>query len=103
MATTSAKDAMPNVTPAGGSKKIILARSSSRKGEVAESIGDAFKWKKRVEALFNLDTLQEQTSNHISSAMIAFVQRTGVMKKVCIPCSPRVPWRILIGNPSGCS
>jgi hypothetical protein len=88
---------MPSVTPARGSEKVVPGRSSSGKGEVAESIRDASKWKKRVEALFHLDTLQEQASNHISSAMIALVQKTGFMKEVCIPCSPRAPWWILIG------
>jgi hypothetical protein len=97
MAEASAKDAMPNVTPAGGFEKIVPGGSSSRKGEVAESIGDALNWKKWVEALFHPDTLQEQASNHISSAMIALVQKTGFMKEVCIPCSPRAPWWILIG------
>jgi hypothetical protein len=94
---------MPSVTHAGGSEKVVPGRSSSGKGEVAESIEDASKWKKRVEALFHLDTLQEQASNHISSAMTAFLQRTGVVKEVYILYSPRAPWRILIGNPSGCS
>jgi hypothetical protein len=35
--------------------------------------------------------------------MSSFFQRTSVAKEVCIPYSPRVPWRIFIGNPSWCS
>jgi hypothetical protein len=91
MAEASAKDAMLNVTSVGGAEKIVLGGSSSRKGAMAEDVAQASKWKKRVDALFHLDTLQEQASNHISSAMIAFVQRTGVLKEVHIPCSPRAP------------
>jgi hypothetical protein len=70
MGEASAKDAMPNVTPIGGSDKIVPSGSSSRKGEVAESIRDASKWKKWVEALFHLNTLQEQASNHISTELV---------------------------------
>jgi hypothetical protein len=103
MAEASAKDAMPNTTSAGGPEKVVLGRNSSRKGEVAEGAGDASKWKKRVDALFHLDTLQEQASNHVSSAMRALVQRTGIVKEVCIPCGPQALWRVLIENPSRCS
>jgi hypothetical protein len=103
MAEASAKDAMPKTTSAGGSKRVFLGGTTSKKGEMADKVGDTSKWKKRVDALFHLDSLQEQESNTVSSAMTAFVQRTGVMKEVCIPCSPRVPWRILIGTPSWCS
>jgi hypothetical protein len=61
--------------------------------------GEASKWKKRAEALFRLDQLQEEASNHVSSAMAAFVQRTSLVKEVCTPSSPRAPWRILIFDP----
>jgi hypothetical protein len=50
--------------------------------------GEASKWKKKSEALFRLDNLQEEASNHVSSAMAAFVQRTSLVKEVCIPSSP---------------
>jgi hypothetical protein len=70
---------------------------------MADKAADTSKWKKRVDALFHLDSLQEQASDTVSSAMTAFVQRTGVVKEVCIPCSPRAPWRVLIENPSWCS
>jgi hypothetical protein len=87
-AEASAMDVVLNVTSTGGSEKIVLGGSSAGKGAMAEDIGDASKWKKRVDALFHLDTLQEQASNPISSAMTAFVQRTGIVKEVRIPCSP---------------
>jgi hypothetical protein len=61
--------------------------------------GEASKWKKKSEALFRLDHLQEEAGNHVSSAMAAFVQRTSLVKEVCIPSSPRAPWRILIFDP----
>jgi hypothetical protein len=101
MAEALAKDAMPNTTSAGGPEKVVIDRNSSRKGEMAKEAGDASKWKMRVDALFHLDTLQEQASNHIPSAMTAFVQRISVVKEVHIPCSPRAQWRVLIENQSG--
>jgi hypothetical protein len=55
---------------------------------MANKARDTSKWKKRVDALFHLDTLQEQASDTVSSAMTGFVQRTSVVKEVCIPCSP---------------
>jgi hypothetical protein len=47
--------------------------------------------------------LQEETSNNLTSAMSMFVQRTSIMKEVCIPYSPRASWQIFIDNPSWCS
>jgi hypothetical protein len=70
---------------------------------MADKAVNTSKWEKRVGTLFHLDSLQEQASNSVSSAMTAFVQRTSVVKEVCIPCSPRAPWRVLIRNPSWCS
>jgi hypothetical protein len=69
---------------------------------MAAGAGDATRWKKKADALFHLDGLQEETSNHLTSAMSSFVQRTSIVKEVCIPCSPRAPWRISIDNPSWC-
>jgi hypothetical protein len=60
MAEALAKDAMSSTTSAGGPEKVVLGGNSSRKGEVAEGAGDASKWKKRVDALFHLDTLQDK-------------------------------------------
>jgi hypothetical protein len=61
--------------------------------------GKASKWKKKLEALFHLDNLQEEASNHVSSAMAVFVQRTSLVKEVCTPSSPRAPWQILKFDP----
>jgi hypothetical protein len=103
MAEASAKDAMPTATPAKGSKRVSFGGSLAKKVRIAEEAGDAAKWKKRADALFHLDTLQEEAINHISSAMTSFVQRTSIVKEVCTPCSPQAPWRILIDNSSWCS
>jgi hypothetical protein len=91
MVEGSAKDAMPNTTPAGGPEKVVLGENLSKKGEMSDKARDTSKWKRRMDALFHLDDLQEQASNTVSSAMTAFVQRTSVVKEVCIPCSPRAP------------
>jgi hypothetical protein len=88
MAEASAKDVVPNVTFVGGSENIVPGGSSSGKGVMAEDVGNASKWKKRVDALLHLDPLQEQASNHISSTMTAFVHRSGVVKEVRTPCRP---------------
>jgi hypothetical protein len=61
--------------------------------------GEASKWKKKAGALFRLDNMQEEASNHVSSAMAAFVQRTSLVKEVCTPSSPRAPWQIRKFNP----
>jgi hypothetical protein len=103
MAKASAKDAMPATKSARGSKKVTFGGSLAKKVKIAEGAGDAAKWKKRADALFHLDNLQEEANNNISSAMTLFVQRTSVVKEVCTPCSPQAPWRILIDNPSWCS
>jgi hypothetical protein len=100
VAEASAKDAMPTANPVKGSKRVTFGE---KKVGIAKEAGNAAKWKKRPDALFHLDNLQEEASNHISFAMTLFVQRTGVVKEVCTPCSPREPWRILIDNPSWCS
>jgi hypothetical protein len=71
--------------------------------EIAAGARDAVRWKKKVDALFHLDGLQEEAHNHVTSAMSSFVQRTSVVKEVCIPSSPRAPWRIFIDNPSWCT
>jgi hypothetical protein len=40
---------------------------------MAVGVSDAAKWKKKADALFHLDSLQEEASNHVSSAMSSFV------------------------------
>jgi hypothetical protein len=77
--------------PAKGAKKVSF---SGKAVQMDAGAGEASKWKKKSEALFRLDNLQEEASNHVSSAMVAFVQRTSLVKEVCTPSSPRAPWRI---------
>jgi hypothetical protein len=100
MAEASAKDAMPATNPARGPKKVTFGRKAI---EIAAEAGSAARWKKKADALFHLDGLQEEASNHVTSAMSSFVQKTSVVKEVCIPSSPRAPWRIIVDNPLWCS
>jgi hypothetical protein len=100
MAEDSAKDAMPATNPSRGPKKVTFGEKTI---EMAVGAGDAARWKKKADALFHLDGLQEETSNNLTSAMSSFVQRTSIAKEVCIPYSPQAPWRIFIDNPSWCS
>jgi hypothetical protein len=89
MAEASAKDAMPTKDPAKGPKKVSFGGKAV---EMATGVGGAARWKKKVDALFRLDSLQEEASNHVSSAMSSFVQRTSIVKEVCIASSPRATW-----------
>jgi hypothetical protein len=82
MAEASAKDAMPATNPARGPKKVTFG---GRKVGIAVEVGNAAKWKKKADALFHLDGLQEETNNNLTSAMSSFVQRTSIVKVVCIP------------------
>jgi hypothetical protein len=66
------------------------------------SSGSLF-WKQKQLEIIELITSQEDASNHLSTSMSVFVEKTSIMKKVCIPCSPQAPWQILIKNPSWCS
>jgi hypothetical protein len=96
MADAPEKNAGPSDRPAKGAKKVSFSGKTVQMDAGAE---EASKWKKKLEALFRLDHLQEEASNHVSSAMAAFVQRTSLVKEVCTPSSPRAPWRILIFDP----
>jgi hypothetical protein len=100
MAEASAKDAMPATIPARGPKKVTFGGKTIG---IAVGAVDYAKWKKKADALFHLDGLQEETSNNLTSAVSMFVQRTSIMKEVCVPYSPRASWRIFIDNPSWCS
>jgi hypothetical protein len=91
MADASAKDVGPSTQPTKGAKKVSF---SGKTVEMGAGAGEAPKWKKKVEALFHLDHLQEEASNHVSTTMSSFVQRTSIVKEVCTPSSPRAPWRI---------
>jgi hypothetical protein len=86
------KSAGPSDRPAKGAKKVSF---SGKAFQMDAGAGEASKWRKKSEALFRLDNLQEEASNHVSSAMAAFVQRTSLVKEVCTSSSPRAPWRIL--------
>jgi hypothetical protein len=100
VADASAKDAMPTANLVKGPKKVTFGGKAV---EMATGAGDTAKWKKKADALFRLDNLQEEASNHVTSAMSSFVQRTNVVKEVCITSSPRAPWRIFVENPLWCS
>jgi hypothetical protein len=82
MAEAPAKDAMPITNPARGPKKVTFGGKTV---EMAVGAEDAAKLKKKADALFHLDSLQEAASNHLTSTMSSFVQRTSVVKEVCIP------------------
>jgi hypothetical protein len=70
MAEASAKDAMPATNPARGPKKVTFGGKTI--GMVAGA-RDAARWKKKADALFHLDGLQEETSNNLTSAMSSFL------------------------------
>jgi hypothetical protein len=91
MADALEKSAGPLDRPAKGARKVSF---SGKAVQIDAGAGEASKWKKKSEALFHLDNLQEEASNHVSSAMAAFVQRTSLVKEVCTPSSPRAPRRI---------
>jgi hypothetical protein len=78
--------------------------SGSFQGHMADaSMGNSSFWKQKQLEIVELITSQEDASNQLSNGITAFVVRTSTMKKVCIPYSPRAPWKIFIDNPSWCS
>jgi hypothetical protein len=66
MAEASAKDGMPVGNPARGPQKVTFG---GKMVGMAAGAGDAVKWKKKADALFHLDGLQEEASHHLTSAM----------------------------------
>jgi hypothetical protein len=60
MAEASAKDDMPSTNPARGPKKVTFGRKAV---EIAAGAGSAARWKKKADALFHLDGLQEEASD----------------------------------------
>jgi hypothetical protein len=66
MADASTKDAGPSAHRAKGPKKVSF---SGKAVEMGAGVGEASKWKKKTNALFRLDHLQEEASNHVSTAM----------------------------------
>jgi hypothetical protein len=67
---TPEKGAGPSDHPVKGAKKVSF---SGKTIQMDTGAGEASKWKKKAEALFCLDNKQEEASNHVSSAMAAFV------------------------------
>jgi hypothetical protein len=100
MADAPTKDARPAANPVKGPKNVSFGGKAV---EMGVGVGDAARWKKKADALFRLDSLQEEASNHVSTAMSSFVQRTSIVKEVCTPSSPRAPWRIFVDDPLWCS
>jgi hypothetical protein len=100
MAVASVADAGPSTHPAKGSKKVSFSKKAV---EMGAGVGEASKWKKKTDALFHLDHLQEEASKHVSTAMSSFVQRTSIVKEVCTPSSPRASWQIFVEDPLWCS
>jgi hypothetical protein len=100
MVSASAKDVGPSTHPAKGAKKVSF---SGKAVEMGAGVGEAAKWKKKADAIFHLDHLQEEASNHMSTAMSSFVQRTSIVKEICTPSSARAPWRNFIDDPLWCS
>jgi hypothetical protein len=66
MADASTKDARSSTHLAKGSKKVSF---SGKAVEMGTGVGEASKWKKKADALFCLDHLQEEASNHVSTAI----------------------------------
>jgi hypothetical protein len=100
MADAPTKDVRPAAYPVKGPKKVSFG------GMVVETgagVGDATRWKKKADTLFRLDSLLEEVSNHVSTALSSFVQRTSIVKEVCTPSSPRAPWWIPVDDPLWCS
>jgi hypothetical protein len=85
MADASVKDARPSTHPAKSAKKVSF---SGKAVEMDAGAGEASKWKKKAEALFRLDHLQEEASNHVSTAMSLFVQRASIVKEYVFPVAP---------------
>jgi hypothetical protein len=101
MVDASAKGAMPSESLAKGQTKVSFGRILV---DMTIGTSGAARWKKKTDALFHLDGLQEEASNQISLAMSIFVQRTNVVKEVCIPSSPcrcsgyrGIPVHLLLG------
>jgi hypothetical protein len=61
---------MHATNPARGPKKVTFG---GKMVGMAAGAGDAARWKKKADALFHLDGLQEETSNNLTSAMSSFI------------------------------
>jgi hypothetical protein len=96
MADAPETHAGPSTHPAKSTKKVSFSGGAVEMGTGA---GEVPRWRKKTEALFRLDHLQEEASNHVSTVVSAFVQKTSIVKEVCTPSSPRAPWRIFSDDP----
>jgi hypothetical protein len=99
---------MPEAKPTTEAMANDVVQSNKASGSfqghmVDASAGNNSFWKQKQLEIIELITSQEDSSNQLSSGITAFAERTSTVKKVCIPCSPRAPWRIFIDNPSWCS
>jgi hypothetical protein len=82
------------------SKKV----SGSFQGQMADdSAGGSSFWRQKQLEIVDLITSQEDASNHLSSGISAFVEKTSTMKKVCTPSSPRAAWQISVDDLLWCS
>jgi hypothetical protein len=70
MVDSPAKDAGTSTHPAESTKKVSF---SGEAVEMGAGAGKPQNGKKKAEALFRLDHLQEEASNHVSTAMSTFV------------------------------
>jgi hypothetical protein len=70
MADAPTKDVRPANYPIKGPKKVSFGGMAV---EMGAGVGDASRWKKKADALFRLDSLLEEVSNHVSTAMSSFV------------------------------
>jgi hypothetical protein len=95
-----------NLTTEATTNDVIQSEKApnSFQGQMADALagGSSF-WKQRQLEIVDLMTSQEDASNQLSSGISAFVEKTTIMKKVCTPSSPRVPWRISVEYPLWCS
>jgi hypothetical protein len=99
---------MPEANPTTEATANDVVRSNKASGSFQGHMADASArnnsfWKQKQLEIVELITIQEDASNQLSSGISAFVERTSTMKKVCIPSSPRAPWRIFVDNPLWCS
>jgi hypothetical protein len=70
VADAPGKNAGPSDRPIKGAKKVSFSGKTIQVDAGAE---EASKWRKKSEALFRLDNMQDEASNHVSSAMVVFV------------------------------
>jgi hypothetical protein len=70
MADAPETHAGPSTHPAKSTKKVSFSGGAVKMGTGAREVP---RWRKKTEALFRLDHLQEEASNHVSTVVSAFV------------------------------